>query len=155
MTEPRSFHTKSPVPFEIDGEQFTVVAAIPAAELADLYDLQQSIAGEGKELREQLEGIKSILSRAMVGDSWERFEPKMSDRQNPVDFSLLLEITNWLSGEVWTARPTQSPTPSTESPESSGETSTDGAPPSESTPSESTADPVSVAAGISTSSGTG
>lgn len=134
MTEPRRFNTKPAVPFAIDDEEFHVLGAIPAEELAQLLDLQQGLSGEGVGLKEQFEGIKQVLQFTMLPESWDRFVGRLADRSRPVDFNLLLEITNWLSGDVWSARPTQPQQPSTEPSEPDGGTSTGNAATEESTP---------------------
>lgn len=136
MTEPRKFTTKAPVPFTVDDEEFHVIGAIPAEEFAILLDIQAGLTGEDVGITEQYAGIKAIFAQTMIPESWDRFSARLSDRSRPVDFSLLMQISNWLSGEVWSGgNPTSSPTPSTATPEEPGPISTDGAPPEESIPS--------------------
>lgn len=138
MTEPRRFTTKAPVPFTIDDEEFHVLGSVPAEEVATLLDMQSGLSGEGVGIADQLGVIKRLFEFTMLPESWERFAARLGDRSRPIDFNLLVEITNWLSGEVWAARPTSPPPSSTESPGDTGSTSTDGAPAEESTPSETT-----------------
>lgn len=135
MTEPRRFTTEPPVDFWIDDDQFWVLGAIPAEELAALMDLQQGLSGEGVGLQQQYEGIKQVLAFTMIPESWDRFLARLSDRSRPIDFKLLLKITNMLSGDIWAGKEDgQSPPPSTDTPAPDGTTSTDGAPPEDSTP---------------------
>lgn len=135
MTEPRRFTTEPPVDFWIDDDQFWVLGAIPAEELAALMDLQQGLSGEGVGLQQQYEGIKQVLAFTMIPESWDRFLARLSDRSRPIDFKLLLKITNMLSGDIWAGKEDgQSPPPSTDTPEPDGTTSMDGAPPEDSTP---------------------
>lgn len=138
MSEPRAFVTRPPVPFTIDGEEFHVLGAIPAEELAQLLDLQANLSGEDIGLGEQYIAIKKTLEFTMLPESWERFSVRLADRSRPIDFRLLLGISNWLSGDVWAgkAEASESPQPSMEPPVPDGQTSTDGAPVEESTPSE-------------------
>lgn len=150
MTEPRRFTTKGPVPFFIDDDEFHVLGSVPAEEVAALLDLQSGLSMEGADITEQYAGIKRLFEFTMLPESWDRFSARLSDRSRPIDFNLLTEISSWLSGEVWGARPTSPPPPSTSSPEETGPTSTDGAPAGESTPSETT-----VGTDTSTSSGIG
>lgn len=135
MTEPRRFTTEPPVDFWIDEDQFWVLGAIPAEELAALMDLQQGLTGEDVGLKEQYEGIKQILAFTMTPESWDRFSARLTDRTRPIDFQLLLKITNMLSGEVWSGKEASPlPPPSTDTPGPDGTTTTDGAPPADSTP---------------------
>lgn len=138
MTEPRRFTTKAPVPFAIDDEEFHVLGAVPAEELAALLDLQTTLSGEDAGLGEQYIAIKKTFEFMMLPESWERFSVRLADRSRPIDFRLLLGISNWLSGEVWAgkAEASESPQPSTEPPAPDGPTSMDGAPVEESIPSE-------------------
>lgn len=130
MTEPRRFTTKAPVPFVIDDDEvFHVLGAIPAEELAELLDLQAGLSVEGVGVKEQYEGVKRMFQSAMLPESWDRFSLRLSDRSRPVDFNLLIEITQWLAGEVWSGKAiTSSLTSSTGSPDPTGTTSTDGVP---------------------------
>lgn len=140
MTEPQRFTTKPPVPFFIDDDEFHVLGAIPAEEFAALMDLQEGLGAEGSNNREQYAQIKGILQFVMLPESWGRFEPKLADREHPVDFNLLVRITNWLTGTVWSgkAEGSPSPQPSTDPSVTDGPTSTGSAPSTESTPSETT-----------------
>lgn len=144
MTEPRRFTTEPSVDFWIDEDQFWVLGAIPAEELAALMDLQQGLTGEGVGLKEQYDGIKQVLAFTMIPESWDRFSARLADRSRPIDFQLLLKITNMLSGEIWGKGASQSPPPSTDTPGPDGTTSTDGAAPADSTPTDAGTVEVSV-----------
>lgn len=151
MTDPRRFTTKAPVPFTIDDEEFHVLGAIPAEEVAALLDMQAGLAAEGTGITEQYDGIKRLFESTMIPESWERFVARLGDRSRPIDFNLLTEISSWLSGEVWAARPTSPPPSSTGSPEATGPTSTDGQPAEESTPLDSVGTDTSISSGIGVS----
>lgn len=139
MTEPQRFTTRPPVPFFIDDDEFHVLGAIPAEEFAALMDLQEGLGAEGSNNREQYAQIKGILQFVMLPESWERFVPKLADRAHPVDFPLLVKITNWLTGTVWSGKEgSPSPQPSTDPLVTDGPTSTESAPTEVSTPSETT-----------------
>jgi hypothetical protein len=155
MTEPQRFTTKPPVLFFIDDDEFHVLGAIPAEEFAALMDLQEGLGAEGSNNREQYAKIKGILQFVMLPESWGRFEPKLADREHPVDFNLLVRITNWLTGTVWSGKDTgSSPTSSTDQPAETP-TGMDGSPPADSDPTGSQSVEVSVVPDTSTSTTTG
>lgn len=154
MTEPRRFNTKPPLVFFIDDEEFQVIGAIPAEEFATLIDIQSGLEGEGVGVNEQYAVVKAIFAQAMLPESWERFTARLSDRSRPIDFTLLMEISNWLSGE-WSGKATgSSPTSSTDQPEETP-TGTDGSPPADSDPTGNPPVEVSVVPDTSTSTTTG
>lgn len=154
MTESPKFLTKPPLTFSVDGEDFQVIAAVPAEELAQLLDLQSGLSGEGIGLAEQYQGIKNLFQFTMVPESWERFSGRLGDRSRPIDFTLLMEITKWLTAE-WSGRPLLEPSSSTASPGPDGTTTTDGAPVDPSTLTEPATVEISVVPDTSIESGIG
>ena len=136
MSEPKKSFTsrRPPVPFDVDGEEFTVVGSVPAEVMKTLLAQAGSLA-EASTLEAKYDSIRAIVATVMLPESLARFAPRLSDMANPVDIDALAEISTWLVSEVYSRRPTASPSPSTTSGSNGGTSSTGGPPPAVSIPS--------------------
>lgn len=80
---------KNPIPFDIDGEQFTTIPAVPAGLMLDLTDIDG-----GKETMETF--FETVLDE----DSHARFTARLRDKTNPIDQPTLMKVMKDLSEEI-------------------------------------------------------
>lgn len=125
---------KPPVTFEIDGEPFVAAGAVPAELMKDLMAQAEKL-GASEDFEGRYAAIKAIVTAVLLPESLPGFQSRLSDTTNPIDFEALAEISTWLVSEVYSRRPTQSPSPSPASASPDGTSSTGGPPLEVSTPS--------------------
>jgi len=109
------------VTFELDGEEFTAVPAIPGAKLLDFIADADSDDG-GRASQALIDFMESVI----VPDDRERFSALIRDEDRVIEIELLAEICEWLVGE-YAARPTESSKPSASGSKRSGRGSTETA----------------------------
>lgn len=109
---------QTPVTFELDGEQFTAVPAIPGAKLLDFIADADSDDG-GRASQALIDFMESVI----VEDDRERFTTMIRDEARVIEIELLAEICEWLVGEYAT-RPTEPSKSSASGPRKSGRGST-------------------------------
>lgn len=121
-------------PFMVDDEQFEVAGTVPADLFAALADTVEKMTGEeaSTNIIEQYRILKDVMELILTAESWTRFSERLGSRERPIGVQQLIRIAMGLLGEVFGKVPTQLPPPSTSSPETAGESSTDGAPVEES-----------------------
>lgn len=98
----RSFSVKheeqSPLTFDLEGQTFEARPAIPGAVLLDLVAVagDEGAAGAGS--------IISFFEKALVPESYERFDVLIKDPEVLIGIETLVEILSWLI-EEYTSRP--------------------------------------------------
>lgn len=81
--------------------------------------------------------LRNFLKAALLADDYKRFDAMLDDPDLAIPIQTVNEIAGWLAGEYTNERPTGQPSPPTPPNDSSGEGSTAGASPTESTSSNS------------------
>jgi hypothetical protein len=92
-----------PISFKIHGEDFECVKNLQGNALLNLV----AKAGSG-EPSDAAETVKDIFSRALLPESYERFEKLIDDKERIVTVETLGQITAWLV-EQYSGRPIQGP----------------------------------------------
>jgi hypothetical protein len=92
-----------PISFKIHGEEFECVKNLQGNALLTLV----AKAGSGN-ATDAADTIKDIFSRALLPESYERFEKLIDDKDKIVTVETLGEITAWLV-EQYSGRPMQGP----------------------------------------------
>lgn len=132
--EPKRFTSRRPpADFTIDEDTFTAVGTVPA-ELMKTLMAEAEKLGAATDFASRYEGIKTIVEGVLLPESLARFRTRLADLDNPIDMEALGDVSTWLLTEVYSKRPTPSPSPSGTSESNGGMPSTDGPPPAESTP---------------------
>lgn len=109
---------QTPVTFELDGDSFTAVPAIPGAKLLDfIADADSNDGGRASQ------ALVDFMESVIVPEDRERFTALIRDEDRVIEIELLAEICEWLVGE-YAQRPTESPSASFAGPPSSGSGST-------------------------------
>jgi hypothetical protein len=129
----RDFSRKvSALAFTAEGDHFDATPGVPPSTLQELIQISKA------DLQDNIEGILAFYEVVLLPESYVRFAERFHSKTNPIDVFQCIEIMTWLL-EQYTARPT---TPSVGSSASSqtetdttGTSSTDGAPNEESNPS--------------------
>lgn len=83
-----------------ESEEFTCYPAIPGATILEFVSAS---AGEGNEMAE---GILGFFEKALVPESWVRFNTLIKDPERVVDMGVLSEIIAYLI-EQYSDRPTE------------------------------------------------
>ena len=96
----------TPVTFELDGEKFTALPAIPGAKLLDF--IRDADSGDGGRAAQAL---VDFLQDVIVEEDRDRFAELIRDERRPIEIALIAEICEWLVGE-YAVRPTEAPKPS-------------------------------------------
>lgn len=132
MTEIKSFTNmakQEDVQFEIDGDVFTAVGVAPAMAVLDVSAVG---AAEGVE---KLKIVFAFLDQVLTDESAELFAARISSKTRPIEVEQAAAIAVWLMEEVYAQeRPTEAQSPSVNGSEGTGQSSTDGAQPTASTP---------------------
>lgn len=129
MTTPtKKFTTRANISFDIDDDTFWMYGSIPADLIGELSEYIEKV-DTSTDGMEKYGAVKEILKEVLMPESAERFLYRMSRecRDQPIDASTLGAVLQYLVGELG-QRPTQSSEPSEVTSESTGESSTDGAP---------------------------
>lgn len=109
---------KNPIEFDIDGEPFTTIPAVPAGLMLDLTDIDG-----GKETMEQ------FFADVLDEDSHARFTARLRDKSNPIDQPTLMQVMKDLSEEIsGGTRPFELPSGSPDGSEPTSTSSTESAP---------------------------
>lgn len=96
---------QTPVTFELDGEKFTAVPAIPGAKLLDfIADADSDDGGRASQ------ALVDFMQGVIIEQDRDRFAALIRDEERVVEIETLAEICEWLVGE-YAARPTESPKP--------------------------------------------
>ncbi len=136
--EPRRFTSRRPpITFFIDDDEFTAAGSVPAEQMKDLVAQVETMSA-ATDVASQYAAIKVIVDAVLHPDSLKRFQDRLADPDNPIDFEALSDVSTWLVSEVYSRRPTPSPSPSGAPANPSGTNSTDGPPAEASTPPDST-----------------
>lgn len=122
-----------PVPFSMDGDVFDAVPEIPAKMMAGLITKFANINEAAVDPATRFEQALDVLRQLLTPDSRETFERRLDDSANPIGLRQVIELVQWLLGEVYGERPTSPPSPLPAPPSDGGQPSTDGAQPTEST----------------------
>lgn len=98
MSSPaRSFNNPySPITFDVDGEEFTSRAAVPAGQLIALADVDRGQATE------------QFFRTVLEPESAERFLARLNDNERPITTQVLNDVIEWLQGEL-AGRPNELP----------------------------------------------
>ncbi len=138
LEELKRFTSRRPlISFEVDDEKFTAVGTVPAEMMKHLMGNAEKLK-TAENFEAQYDAILAIVEAVLLPESLVVFRARLGDVENPIDFDALSEVSTWLVAEVYSRRPTPSPSPSTAPASNGGTSSTDGPPPEESTPSTST-----------------
>ena len=100
--------------FDIDGEAFRTIPAVPAGLMLDLSGAGAAAATNG------------FLAAVLDPESCTRFEARLRDKDRPIDGPTLKAVIDWLSEEL-ADRPFELPSGSPGGPVPTGTSSTDGA----------------------------
>lgn len=100
----RSFHSKrdenlAPLTFDLEEQNFEARPAIPGAVLLEL------VAHASDEGAESAGAIVGFFEKALVAESYERFNVLVNDPDVIISIETLVEILSWLI-EEYTSRPT-------------------------------------------------
>lgn len=109
---------KTPVTFELDGEEFTAVPQVPGARLLDF--IADADSGDGGRAAQAL---VDFLTGVIVEEDRERFVSLIHDPDKVVEIDTLAEICEWMVGE-YAKRPTELSSPSSAGRSRSGRGST-------------------------------
>lgn len=110
-----------PITFNLAGEEFTCRAVLPG------WLMVKFVAESSRDARgSDLAAIYSFFRDVLVPESLVRFERLMYGDEYNIELDTLGEITNWLVG-LYTARPTELPSPSTNGHGKTGSTSEENA----------------------------
>jgi len=117
--------------FRLNGQTYQFAPAIPLASYAKLADLQTKVGATF----ENLDALWQLWALVMPPESVAQLQAAASDMWNPVDDQDMVRIQRHMM-ETWGKGQRTPPSPSStgSDAEPSGPTSTDGAPPEESTP---------------------
>jgi len=92
------------IDFVIDGDQFDCVTAIPAKTLMEMTgDFQ------GMDEEDPVQSIKAmmvVLQKFLLPRSFELFERRMGDQENPIELPQVNDVIMWLM-EQYGMRPTE------------------------------------------------
>jgi hypothetical protein len=136
---------RDPLVLDLDGAAYTMDPTLDVGRLAVLFNRFQDgltgLADEDRPLSERIEAVAAkkpegvqALTECITPAERERFTAEAPDR---LDVTALANIITWLLSEV-SGQATPTPPPSSsDGSAADGPTSTDGAPPEESTPSPS------------------
>lgn len=134
--EVKEFTTnRKPIEFKLDGETMKATPEIPAEVMLNLIDARETLKHAGT--RGRIEVLIDVLDDVLYPESISRIRERMKSREEPLGVPKIVEIVEWLMGECYGMRPTQSPRDSEHGPESTGQSSTDGASPEVLTPEDS------------------
>jgi hypothetical protein len=141
MARMRSFETaaarrrKDPIVWDIDGQQIRLVSSLELLDLADLIEaLQTPVSDTENSLKAAAKKrlvLLDIVARFVMPDSKAGFQEVSTD----LDIHILSEMVQDLIEEYSGAKNPTKPSLSSDGSETTSVTSTDGAPPEESTPS--------------------
>lgn len=118
---------RKPIPFRVDDDVFYAHPAMAAGKMVSMAGMKTELneADAAKKLDVILEAFQPML----LPDSFELMAERLVSDSNPLGFGELMEIFEWLVGEIYAKRPTQPSKPSGNSSKKShaGESSTAGA----------------------------
>lgn len=112
---------REPVTFTLRGASYTAAPSAPAQALLDA-----AAADSATDAADKVAALGKFMDAVLIPESATRFAAGMSDRANPIDLEDLAAVVAWLI-EVYTARPTEQPSPSPSGPTTAGADSTPGA----------------------------
>lgn len=117
-------------------EKFEVAGTIPADLFAALADTVEKLSTDesSADVMKQYQVLRDVMELILTSESWTRFSARLASRDRPIGVHQLIRIAMGLLGELFGGVPTQLPSPSTSSPGTAGQSSTDGQPAEESTP---------------------
>jgi hypothetical protein len=137
--EMRQFGTRGrkPIPFRIDDDVFHAHPAMAAGTMMNMAGMKEQM--NSATMEDKLNVILKAFEPMLVPESYELMAERLVSNDNPVGLTELLEVFEWLVGEVYAKRPTKPSKPSGNSSQKSnaGKSSTAGARPETSTPSNS------------------
>lgn len=132
MTEIKDFtklNKKENVPFTLDEDTFIAVGVAPAMAILDVAAVNKAAD------MDKIRIILDFLDQVLLPESAIRFAERLRSSTEPITIDQAASIAVWLMEEVYAPdRPTEALSPSPNGSESTGPSSTDGAPASESTP---------------------
>lgn len=98
----RDFSKKRvPLFFELDGERFDCSPAVPVASLQEIARMSSTVTAANS-----ADMLKEFFGVVMDTDTKARITARMSDKVNPLDLDVAIDIMNWLL-EEYGMRPTQ------------------------------------------------
>lgn len=125
----RQFGTRNrrPIPFRIDDDLFHAHPALAAGTMMNMAGMKEQLASATTE--DKLNVILKAFEPMLVPQSYELMAERLVSNENPVGLTELLEVFEWLVGEVYAKRPTKPSKPSGSSSKksSAGRNSTGGA----------------------------
>lgn len=108
-----------PVTFLVGGDLFKAAPQCPAG-------VMLAVASSSSETS-AAQATVDFLNAVLLPESRELFNQRLVDAANPISMTQLTDILGWLM-EVYTGRPTVTPSPSPAGPSPSGESSTASSP---------------------------
>ncbi len=95
---------RHPIEFEIDGEKFDAVQAIPADVLMDMTNGFQNM-DEG-DTKASINAMLTVLEKFLLPNSFRRFRERMGSQEQPIELPQVEEVVLWLM-EQYGMRPTE------------------------------------------------
>jgi hypothetical protein len=95
---------RRPIEFEIDGDKFDAVRAIPADTLMEMTN--QFAAMDGEDGVESVKAMMTVLEQFLMPASFKHFRERMGSREAPIEFPQVQDVIFWLL-EQYGMRPTQ------------------------------------------------
>lgn len=116
MSETKQFGRTQPVTFKIGNQTFEAAAEVSSAVMLDMANLRPK-EGENRSHEDQIKMMVGIFEDVLSADSFERLRAGLNSRKKPGDtegadpigLHTIMEVVEWLFGEVYGERPTQKP----------------------------------------------
>jgi hypothetical protein len=95
---------RKPIEFEIDGDRFDCVPAIPAQTMMDMT--AEFSAMDDNDPTQAIKAMMTVLGQLLLPASFALFEQRMKSQEKPIEFPQVNEVIMWLFGE-YGMRPTE------------------------------------------------
>lgn len=124
---------RKPIPFRVDDDVFYAHPAMAAGTMMNMADMKEELASAT--VKDKLQIIQKAFEPMLLPDSYQLMVERLVSDSNPVGLLELMEVFEWLVGEVYAKRPTKpsSASASSSRKSSAGKNSTVGARPAAST----------------------
>lgn len=124
---------RKPIPFQVDDDVFYAHHAMAAGKMMNLAGMKEQL--NEASLEDKLNVILKAFEPMLLPDSFELLSERLVSDTNPIGLMELIEVFEWLAGEVYAKRPTKPSSPSGSSSKKSvaGKNSTAGVRPAVST----------------------
>lgn len=126
---------RKPIAFRVDDDVFYARPAMAAGTMLDMTGMKEEL--NKASAADKLHIIQKAFEPMLLPESYELLNDRLVNDANPIGLLELMDVFNWLVGEVYAKRPTQPSKPSGSSSKKSGagKSSTAGAQLAASTPS--------------------